>query len=407
MKVFSFFLRRMFFAKPLMAVVTLVLLLMVNYMTFTTARTVFSTLEGRQEVAHITQPGTFIQNVDPNSQFDLDKITEQSLQSVYDYLAKNHSYALYTDGYIVDLPNSAHVEVPISYMNKAYNDLNGFDVADGKGLSFDYDLGENKPISVLVGSGLAKDYPIGTNFTIKDPALERELSFVVTGVLSKDASHSNFYALDSKQYYNFSVVVPVNEAFIRQAKIAFKLNGVMDIIVTNTDRASVNELGENLFRTIHAKFNYFSQEENSAVYYSQFRSSLIFLVLATLVLLSIIIVVSVWSSLVNARLMIREFTLNLLVGLGYSKLSRICYTYYALIAGLSLASIGGLAAYSRYRFWQKRDVYFMTYGVGGLIQMDWLAMLVTLIMDIVVVALVSSILTSRLKRVPISVGVLQ
>jgi hypothetical protein len=49
----------------------------------------------------------------------------------------------------------------------------------------------------------------------------------------------------------------------------------------------------------------------------------------------------------------------------------------------------------------------MTYGFAGLIPMDWLALLAAFIFDALLVFLIAQVVTWRLKRIPISVGVLQ
>ena len=49
----------------------------------------------------------------------------------------------------------------------------------------------------------------------------------------------------------------------------------------------------------------------------------------------------------------------------------------------------------------------MTYGCAGLIGMDWLALLVALLLDLFLVTVVVQTISWRLRRVPISVGVLQ
>ena len=407
MKIYRFFLTRIFLTKPILAISALVLLLMANYTAFSTARSVISTREGYEQVAHFNMKGTFIANLDPDSTVDVDNISKASIQHVYDLLDSQYQYAFYTDGYMTNLANSRDVEVPVSYMNQRYNDLNGFPIAQGKGLTFHDNVGQGDVIPVLVGKGLTDDYPLGTQFTLHDPALDRELTVKVAGVIAKNASYSNFYALDSKQYYNFSVVMPVTSTFIEQADVGFKVNGLMDLIVTDTDRRDVSELGAFIDKTIGAKFNFSSQQDNMNFYNEYFVSSLSFLTVVSSVLLIIIIVLSVFSALIGMRVMVRDFTINLLVGLSYGKLRRIFFVYYAGLSFIALLAVFAMTSYSRYGAWRRKDASFMTYGVGGLIGMDWLALLVALLFDLLLVTLVAQFITWRLRRVPISVGVLQ
>lgn len=231
MKAFHFFLTRIFLRKPIFAIGTLTLLFLANYIVFSTARTVFSAREGYEQMARINAEGTFMASLDPDATVDVDSSSKESVQSVYDVLDDRYEYAFYTDGYITDLANSHGVEVPVGYMNQRYNELNGFSVAKGDGLTFDYSLDQGEAIPVLVGRGLADDYPLGSQFTMHDPALGRELTVRVVGIIAENSSHSILYAPDLKQYHNFSVVIPVNRAFIEQADASFKLNGLMDLIL--------------------------------------------------------------------------------------------------------------------------------------------------------------------------------
>jgi len=209
MKAFHFFLTRIFLRKPIFAIGTLTLLFLANYIVFSTARTVFSAREGYEQMARINAEGTFMASLDPDATVDVDSSSKESIQSVYDVLDDRYEYAFYTDGYITDLANSHGVEVPVGYMNQRYNELNGFSVAKGDGLTFDYSLDQGEAIPVLVGRGLADDYPLGSQFTMHDPALGRELTVRVVGIIAENSSHSILYAPDLKQYHNFSVVIPV------------------------------------------------------------------------------------------------------------------------------------------------------------------------------------------------------
>ena len=49
----------------------------------------------------------------------------------------------------------------------------------------------------------------------------------------------------------------------------------------------------------------------------------------------------------------------------------------------------------------------MTYGLWGMIRMDWLALLIASLFDFLLVAMLAQLITWRLRRVPISLGVLQ
>lgn len=407
MRIFRFFVSRILLRRPVFAIGTLVLMLMANYIAFAAARAFFSTQEGYQHTAHLNRSGTFIANLDPQATPESAKITQTSMRHAYSFLNENYHYALYTDGYLTSLANQRHVDVTASYMNQLYSDLNGFPVAEGSGLTFDYRLDQGEAVPVLVGRGLADDYPLESQFMMHDPALNRELTVRVVGVLQENPSHSNYYALDSKQYYNFSIVIPVTEDYIDEADPSFQFNGLMDLILIDTDRAAASRLGAYLDSEIGVGFNFYSQEDNLAFYSKYFASSMSFLGLASGLLLIVIVALSVWGSLAGVRIMIRDFTINLLVGLSYSRTRRLLYAYYAGLSSAALFAIFVMVSQSRLAAWQNRDAQFMVYGFAGLIQMDWLALLVACAFDLLLVVLIVQAVTWRLKRVPISLGVLQ
>ena len=407
MKIFKLFTTKIFLRRAILSIGVLALIFLANYVTFIAARSIFSTLEGYQEIKRIDKKGNFIANLDPECDINLDVNSESNAQKVYDYLFDNFKYAFYTDGFIVDLKNDDSMDISLSYLNEEYYKLNKFDIIKGEDLDFDYQVNIDKSIPVLIGKGLSKTYPVGTLIKVKDPALDKFVEFKVQGVLAENSSHSNFYALNSKQYYNFSILVPVNNEFIRNSKIDLKLNGLMDLIITESDETKVLDLKNFIYDKLKLKFNFYSQKDNFDYFNDYFFSSLKFIGVITLVLLIIIVAISVWNAIVGMRLMLRDFTINLLVGLNYSKLRKIFYSYYGMMFLLNIVILLFITAYSRYGCWIRKDASFATYGIFGLINMDWLALLAVVLSDIIMGLIIVETVINRIKKVPISLGVLQ
>ncbi len=63
-------------------------------------------------------------------------------------------------------------------------------------------------------------------------------------MLKQNAYHSNYYALNSKTYYNFSILFPVNEDFINHANMDIQFNGLMDITLLDTSKEEFENLSE-------------------------------------------------------------------------------------------------------------------------------------------------------------------
>ena len=124
-------------------------------------------------------------------------------------------------------------------------------------------------------------------------------------------------------------------------------------------------------------------------------------------MLIVITCLSVWNALVSVRLMLKDFTINLLVGLSYSKLKKIFYGYFGMLSFVNVTLIFTFTAFNRYGCWLRKDATFATYGLFGLIGMDWLALLLVVASDVVIGMIVVESMLWKIKKVPISLGVLQ
>jgi len=407
MKIFKFFITKIFLRKAILSISIILLLFMANYTTFIATRSILSTFQGYQEIKCMNQEGIYIANLDPDSDVDIDAIGENGTQIVYDYLNNNFNYAFYTDGFMVSLPNIDDMEISLSYMNEEYYELNQFELSQGTDLDFDYQFDKDKEIPILIGKGLSKTYPVGSTIKIEDPVLEQPITLIVQGVLKQNAYHSNFYALNSKNYYNFSIFLPVNAEFIKNANIDLQLNGLMDIVILQTTKEKTVDLSEVMQDNLGLKFNFFSQEENFDYFNEYYLYSLKIMSITTLILLVIITCLSIWNALVSIRLMLRDFTINLLVGLSYSKLRKIFYSYFGILFFINLIVIFSITAYNRYECWLRKDATLATYGFFGLIGMDWFALLVVFLSDIIIGKIIVENMLRKIKKIPISLGVLQ
>ena len=405
MKIFKYFISKIFLRKAVLGISMILLLCMANYITFTSSRSILSTYQGYQETKYINQEGNYIANLDPDSHMDMGLINENGTQAVYSYLNSYYNYAFYVDGFMVSVPNVDDMEVHLSYMNEEYCKLKQFELLQGVDLGFDYQLDDEIP--VLVGKGLSKTYPVGSTIRIEESAIGLPITLKVKGVLKQNAYHSNYYALNSKTYYNFSILFPVNKDFINHANIELQLNGLMDITILQTSEEGVADLSEVLKDNLGLDFNFFSQKENYDYFNEYYLHSLKIMATITFVLLAVITCISVWNALVSVRLMLKDFTINLLVGLSYSKLRKIFYIYFGMLSFINLAVVFIFTAFNRYGCWIRKDATFVTYGLFGLIGMDWLALLVVVLLDVIIGIMIVETMLRKIKRIPISLGVLQ
>ena len=78
-----------------------------------------------------------------------------------------------------------------------------------------------------------------------------------------------------------------------------------------------------------------------------------------------------------------------------------------MISFVNVALIATFTAFNRYGCWLRKDATFATYGLFGLIGMDWLALLLVVVSDIAIGIIVVESMLWKIKKVPISLGVLQ
>lgn len=386
----------------------LLLLFLSNYLVFIATRFTVSTLQGYDEMKHLNQVDNYIANLDPDSDMNMGEIDKNDTQNVYDYLNNNFSYALFTDGFIVSLPNAYDMEVSFAYLNEEYYKLNKqFEISQGKDLDFDYCFDNDIEIPVLIGKGLSETYPLGSTIKIEDPVLQKQITLKVQGILKPNVHHSNLNSLSSKQYYNFSVIIPINEDFINNSNVGLQLHGLFDIILLQTSKNEIDGLREVIQDNLGLEFNFYTQEENFEYFNEYYFSSLKIITILIAIIILILTCLTIWSSLASIRLMIKDFIINLFVGLSYSKLRKIFYGYYGVLFFINLIILFIITAYSRYGNWIRKDASFSTFGLFGVIGMDWLALLAVLFFDIIIGIIIVEIMLWRIKKVPISLGVLQ
>ncbi|WP_214798723.1 ABC transporter permease [Exiguobacterium sp. s50] len=406
MRILHFFITRIFLKRWILVLGMILLLFLANYLSFSATRSIISTAQGYQEIETFNREGNYIANLNPESEADFDRIDIKETRKLYEYLNNNHTYALQADGFTTSLENEHDMEVSFNYINEEAYQLNQFKLAQGDQLNFDYQFKQDD-IPVLIGGGLASTYPVGSKIEITDPVTQQAVDLRVQGVLEKNTHRSNFYAPNSKNYYNFSVIVPVKEPFIQSAGLDLHLNGLMDIVLLDSTKEEATKLNEQIQNNLGLDFNFFSQQENFNYFEDYYVSSLKMISAITLVLLIVIVCLATWNTLISVRLMIKDFTVNLLVGLSYSKLRTIFYSYFAILFSINLVILFAITAFNRYGFWMRKDSIFATYGVFGLISMDWIAFLGVLLIDVIIGVMIVELALKKIKGIPISVGVLQ
>ncbi len=406
MKNYRFFVKNIFIRKPLPCIGMAVLLLLANVIMFVSTRSVGTTLQGYREFEWMYRNGVYVPNGDPESEIDNSLSAKHGARKVFTYLDHNCRYAFYTDGIMTKLPNREGMDVNFGYVNEEYSELHPFQVSQGGALDFTYSIKE-KEIPVYVGAGLGRDYPVGSSFSIEEPALGKRVTLKVTGILKKDTYHSDFYLLNSKTYMNYAVLVPVTKDFIHQAGEGMQENGLMSLVLLRSTKKQRANFQRIVKKNLGLKMNIFSHEENISNFNKYYVSAIKTIVVITALLFLLLLLLSVWNAYVSVRLMTREFTIHLVVGLTYRQLRRILFGWFTALSTFLLLAIAAGVAVSRHLAWMDRKSLYAVYGFFGLTGMDGVALLAVLGMDLFMGLFISWITVRKIRKIPISIGVLQ
>lgn len=355
----------------------------------------------------ISNESTYIANLDDTYNADYGKITEEDYRNLYKYIDENYDYALYVDGFVSNLPKIKYLDLTFNYFNNEYYDLNQyiFNLSKGEAIDFNYDFSSGE-IPVYLGKGLEKTYNMGSIINVYDPVLRKNLNYKVVGILKPNVNHSNFYALNSKNYYNFSVFIPVNKDFIFNASSDLYVNGLMDMIILHSNVEETKKLSNYIYDMTGIKLDYNSQQQNEEFFKKYHFSALKAIIIITFVIVSAIIILTIWNALISIRLMIKDFTINLLVGLSYQKLKKILYVLLCGLFSIDILGIILVTAVSRYQFWIEKKATFMTYGFLGLILEDWISIFVVIFINILLGYIITLFSMKKIKNMPISTGLI-
>ena len=126
------------------------------------------------------------------------------------------------------------------------------------------------------------------------------------------------------------------------------------------------------------------------------------------IIISLVLVLSgitLWSSLLALRLNIKDFTVHLFIGLTYTRLRTVFYLYYFTLFFINFVLLFSITSFSRYGSWLRKDSSFSTFGLFGLIEMDWLSLMAVGFFDLLLGVMIVEILLWKIRKIPISLGV--
>lgn len=404
MKELLFFLKNIFLKKWPLIIGLLLIVFITNFLTFTAAKSLISTHQGNKDNQFLFQEGLYISNLDPDAQQNFEEITLEQTKNAYQYIDEHFNYAIENYGYIIDLPNQDDMEVNINYINEEAYKLQNISLSKGDSLTFDKDT--EVPKNILIGAGLAKDYPLGTTFTINNPMTHRKERLIVSGILQANASHSNYYAPNSKNYFNYSLVYPIDHHFLTNASLDLQVNALNDLILLNTSQREADVAGEFIKSETGLTYNFFDQKDNFHHFQDYYGKSARIIIALTIFVGIIAIILAVWITFVSIRIMKKDFTINLLVGLSYRKLRIILYQYFAILFSITILAVTCAISFERYSSFWAMNSLSTSIGLLRLTNIDWIALIVVVLLDVIIGLIIVEVMMRRLRNIPISLGVL-
>ena len=225
--------------------------------------------------------------------------------------------------------------------------------------------------------------------------------------MKKNECHANYYALNSMSYYNYSIIIPINKEFFMKANSAFKVDTMLETIIINGSKESVSNLSKEIHDEWKIKVNFHSQKENNEFFEDYYVYRMRLIVILTIIFLAIIIGVSIWNAVVCVRLMKKDFTINLLVGMSYKELKKILYKSFAIIFTLNILVVSVHSAMCRVIAWKSKNALVASYGFLGLASNEWLGVLAMILVDSLIGVIIVECIVKRIKKIPISLGVMQ
>lgn len=398
----NFFIRHIFLKKWILVLGLIMVILMTNLLFFTTIRSLISTYVGNQDNQFLYQDNLFISNMDPYYPQDFSTIEKKQSQGVYDFLANHTDYAIEVYGWLIELDNQDAIDVGVHYINERAYELKDFGLSKGNPIEFD----QQKNKEVLIGAGLAKDYHVGESILFTNPVTEKQEEVTVKGILNLNETHSNYYAPNSKTYLNYSIIYPIDESFIAQSHLDLQINALNDLILINSTPSQVEQLKHIIKTKTGLLYNFYSQEENLA-HFEEYYSVAFYSILSIALFVAIIgIILAIWINASAVQLSIQAFTLNLLLGLSFPQLKIIFYQYLGLLFSITLMLTIAFFSMDRYAPFLANRPLEITLGFLHLSQIDWLTILILIVLNALMVIIITESVMHKIRKTPISVGVL-
>lgn len=401
-----YLLKNVFLKRIIIVITTIAILFLTNILFFTISRSLVSTHENINKLSELTASDIVVSNFDPTNDFSqITNIPDDKKKDLNTLLDNNFEYGVQYTG--MPLENELF-GININLLVNLYDENSyGFNnLKVGKGENFtpsDFNI-NNK--NVLVGANIGEKYPVGSELEIINPLTGEKETVRVKGVLKKNEFIPNYYVIDSKNYMNFTVIYPLENGNPINLQNRYFDVALSNIMINGSDKQSIQSLEESIYDNLNLKINFFSQEENLDDFKNSYIKSAILLLVIAIILVVILVLLIYWNALTSIKIMLQDITINMLTGLNYLDFRTSLYLFQS-ICSFIVAILTYIYALSfRVATIEYQLPNFMTINTLGLLRMDWIGILTTIFLNILIMIIVVEIIMKKIKKIPISLGVL-
>lgn len=364
---------------------------------------------GSEVLNRLSNNDVYISNMKVKDFHNMAPISEESAQDFYKYLIENYKFGVKHEGSAaLGIKNDHDLhDVNVMYYDENYYNAYQFKIQKGDDLYFDFKPNVD-PIPILIGEGLSKTYNIGDIIEIPETYGGNDFNeYVVTGILERDSRISNMYLPITRQYLNYSIIMPLNDDILTSANREITMNGIHDLLIFTDSEEDIKAVQEKMKNRFGVPFYFYTPEENIDEVNQYLKIGFTIQLVIFAILFILLTVLIYWNASIASRLLKKIFAVNFIVGLSYKELRIILNTFFIVLLSLNtIALIVALKLVSYESYVMKIDSS-MVFGYFGILPESWLIIGGIFISNLLISFVLTEIMVYKFKKIPFTLGVFE
>ncbi|MDK6863199.1 hypothetical protein QP358_03455 [Nosocomiicoccus ampullae] len=379
-----------------------------NSFTYFSISTLMHAERGSEVLNRLSNNDVYISNVKGENVHNIAPIPEESAQDFYKYLIENYKFGVKHEGSsVLGIKNDHNLHnVHVMYYDENYYNAYQFKIQKGDDLYFDFNP-KVDPIPILIGEGLSKTYNIGDVIEIPYTFTVDPVKYIVTGFLERDSRVSNMYLPITRQYLNYSIIIPINDEMLTSATRDITMNGIHDLLIFTDSEEDIKAVQDKMKNRFGVPFNFYTPEENIDEVNQYLKIGFTIQLVIFAILFILLTVLIYWNASIASRLLKKIFAVNFIVGLSYKELRIILNTFFIVLLSLNtIALIVALKLVSYESYVMKIDSS-MVFGYFGILPESWLIIGGIFISNLLISFVLTEIMVYKFKKIPFTLGVFE